>query len=228
LAEIQAGNHDDAQRIFESLAARRLAEFERHSTEARIETSRSDDELRKFVQLELQASKSAQDGLRFDKAVQILTEGLMKVPRDKFPIQWAELEFYLGNARQVLGIAGDPKRSLDVLEQAVLSYKVALEIRTEEALPKEWGATLNNLGSAYLRLGERLSGLEGQQQIAQAVQAHTRSLEVRTKGSVPEDWAATQHNLGADYEALGMRCVSTTMRHGAGEFKEYFPPRVAG
>jgi CHAT domain-containing protein/tetratricopeptide (TPR) repeat protein len=82
------------------------------------------------------------------------------------------------------------------LEQAIFYLQQALKVRTREALPIEWAATVNNLGNAYkdrIR-GERADNLE------QAILCFQQALEVRTQEALPIEWAATINDLGNAYK----------------------------
>ena len=59
--------------------------------------------------------------------------------------------------------------------------------------------TQNNLGLAYLRLGERQSGIEGTESLRAAVTAYQNALQVFTKESLPRAWAIAQNNLASAY-----------------------------
>jgi tetratricopeptide (TPR) repeat protein len=88
------------------------------------------------------------------------------------------------------------------LEQAVGTYKAALEERTRDRVPLQWAMTQNNLGTALRSLGERESGTA---RLEQAVAAYKAALEERTRDRVPLDWAMTQNNLGIALQRLGER-----------------------
>ncbi len=44
------------------------------------------------------------------------------------------------------------------LEEAIATFREALEQRARDQVPLEWAAAQNNLGNALLKLGERESG----------------------------------------------------------------------
>jgi tetratricopeptide (TPR) repeat protein len=77
-----------------------------------------------------------------------------------------------------------------------------VEERTRERVPLDWAATQLNLGTAFLRLGERESGTA---RLKEAVAAFREALKEQTRERAPLQWAMTQHNLGAALESLGER-----------------------
>ena len=103
----------------------------------------------------------------------------------------------LGLALRVLGEReGDPGR----LEEAVVTYRAALEELTRECVPLDWAEIQNNLGVALELLGRRKGDPE---RLEEAVAAYCAALEEYTQDRVPLDWAATQNNLGLALEFLG-------------------------
>ena len=111
----------------------------------------------------------------------------------------AALHVALGNALQTLG---DRESGTERLEQAVVTYRTALEEYTRERAPLDWAMTQNNLGNALQTLGGRESGTE---RLEQAVVAYRAALEEYTRERAPLQWAATQNNLGAALQTLGGR-----------------------
>src|ERR1022692_879996 len=91
------------------------------------------------------------------------------------------------------------------LHAAVTAFQNALQVRTRESLPMDWGLTQNDLGTAYRSLGERLSGSEGVEYLRAAVTAFQSAFQAYTKESFPPAWAGTQNNLGVAYRDLGER-----------------------
>ncbi|WP_199270422.1 tetratricopeptide repeat protein [Stappia indica] len=105
----------------------------------------------------------------------------------------------LGLARAELGTreAGTAR-----LEQAVETYRLALEERTRERVPLDWAMMQNNLGNALQTLGTREAGTT---RLEQAVETFRLALEERARERVPLDWATTQNNLGNALRNLGAR-----------------------
>lgn len=112
----------------------------------------------------------------------------------------------VGTALNDLGCAlinlGGRRGGTDCLEASVKAFESALEQRTRERAPVNWGATQHNLGSALAVLGERQSGTA---RLEDAVEALILALEERTRKRAPLDWADTQNNLGNALRCLGAR-----------------------
>ena len=90
-------------------------------------------------------------------------------------------------------------------EQALASYKQALQYTSEEQSPQLWAATLNDIGSAHQELGSLGEAVEHPAHLAAAVQAYRQALLVRTLEQLPQAWAVTQNNLGNALQQQGMR-----------------------
>jgi hypothetical protein len=61
------------------------------------------------------------------------------------------------------------------LEEALATYRAALEERTRDRVPLDWARTQNNLGHALEALGERESGTA---RLEEAVATYRAALEV--------------------------------------------------
>ena len=96
------------------------------------------------------------------------------------------------------GQAGDNA----ALQEAVATYRLALQEWTRERVPLDWAGTQNDLGNALWTLGERESGTA---RLEQAVAAYQAALQEWTRERVPLDWAGTQNNLGIALWTLGER-----------------------
>ncbi len=105
----------------------------------------------------------------------------------------------LGNALWTLG---ERESGTARLEEAVASYRAALEEWTRERVPLDWALTQNNLGNALGTLGERESGTA---RLEEAVAAYRAALDEMTRERVPLGWAMTQNNLGNALQMLGER-----------------------
>jgi tetratricopeptide (TPR) repeat protein len=151
-------------------------------------------------------------------------------------------------SRHALERLGSGRAGRASWEEAVATYRAALEEYTPERVPLDWrrcrtisamrlqrsgarerdgeahGATMqNNLGNAF-RLGERESGTG---KLTEAVAAYRAALEERTRDRVPLDWATTQNNLGT-LRTLGERESGTARLEEAvaacrEALKEYTP-----
>jgi len=82
------------------------------------------------------------------------------------------------------------------------------------AVPLDWAATQNNLGTALLALGEREADVV---RLEEAVAAHRAAAEELTRERFPLRWATTQHNLGLALLSLGGRESGTTRLEAAVE-----------
>ena len=56
----------------------------------------------------------------------------------------------LGTALGDLGELGEATQSIASLRAAPTGYENALQVWTKESLPRDWAATQNNLGAAYV------------------------------------------------------------------------------
>jgi tetratricopeptide (TPR) repeat protein len=115
-----------------------------------------------------------------------------------------------GNLHHALGMTlsgiGEQTGDNSVLENAIASYRAALEERSRERVPLEWAMTQNYLGNTLKTLGERESGTA---RLEEATTAYRAALEERSRERVPLDWAVTQNNLGNALERLGERESAT-------------------
>ncbi|UIE38912.1 tetratricopeptide repeat protein [Leptodesmis sichuanensis] len=108
-----------------------------------------------------------------------------------FPEEWGKTQYNLGIA-YANRIRGE---KADNLEQAILCFQDALQVRNYELYPKQWADTQHNLGLAYCSRirGNRLKNLEV------AIESFHQALYVYTKETCPFDWAETQRDLGTAY-----------------------------
>lgn len=81
------------------------------------------------------------------------------------------------------------------IELGLRAYQAALLACKHSHSQKQWAATQNNIGNAYLNRirGDRAENLD------QAIFAYELALQVRTPYAFPRDWAGTQSNLGTAY-----------------------------
>ncbi|MBB3898391.1 tetratricopeptide repeat protein [Roseococcus suduntuyensis] len=111
-----------------------------------------------------------------------------------------------GVANNLFGIAlhtlGARESGTARVEEAVATYRAALEEYRRERVPLDWALTQNNLGMALHTLGTREIGTV---RLEQAVAANRAALEERTRERGPLEWAQTQNNLGNALKALGDR-----------------------
>jgi hypothetical protein len=84
----------------------------------------------------------------------------------------------------------------------VAAYRLALEVRTREALPQDWAMTQMNLGNALAEQGTRTEGEAGRKLLAEAVAAYRASLEVFTEKDFPWHHRTCNYNLERARRAL--------------------------
>ncbi|MCP6763241.1 MAG: CHAT domain-containing protein [Fischerella sp. CENA71] len=89
------------------------------------------------------------------------------------------------------------------MEIAITGYEIVLTVFTQQASPKEWAMTQNNLAYAYVerRLGKHSENIE------QVINCFQEALKVYTSDTDPQQWAVTQNILSAFYldRKLGKR-----------------------
>ena len=79
------------------------------------------------------------------RRVQLCQTALIQIERAQNPILWAALQGELGNS-----LAQNPQGDrAENLEQAISSYKQALQVETQQVMPVEWAATTMNLALTY-------------------------------------------------------------------------------
>jgi tetratricopeptide (TPR) repeat protein len=82
------------------------------------------------------------------------------------------------------------------LQQAVDTFRSALQVRTREQLPQDWATTQTNLGIVLHDLADRSEGAQATLYLQQAVDAFRSALQIYTREQLPQGWAAIQNNLG--------------------------------
>jgi len=115
----------------------------------------------------------------------------------------AESAFYRGYIfDEKANFSSDPVK---LYKKAADEYNRALEAWKRETLPQAWAMTQNNLGNAYVNLGERVGGSGGVGYLKKAVAAYNEALKEYKRETLPQYWAGTQNNLGGAYQDLGQR-----------------------
>ncbi len=111
-----------------------------------------------------------------------------------------------GVALNRLGIClarlGERESGTTRLDEAVESFRSALQEHSRERVPRSWAGTQNNLGLALAKLGERQNGTA---RLDEAVHAFRAALHEVTREREPLDWAVIQNNLGLALTKLGER-----------------------
>jgi tetratricopeptide (TPR) repeat protein len=115
----------------------------------------------------------------------------------------------LGNA---LAELGDRESGVESIEEAIDTYRSAIECTPRERAPKEWAGLQNDLAEALRRLGVRTGDATT---LAAAVQACEAALEERQRTEAPLEWAQTQHVLGTTRRSLGAREPGNATLHAA-------------
>jgi CHAT domain-containing protein/tetratricopeptide (TPR) repeat protein len=85
--------------------------------------------------------------------------------------------------------AADIPPAPDLTERKIEASEAILRIFNQEAFPRDWAATQNNLGAAHERAGN----------LDKAIAAFGAALTVFTREALPHEWALTQNNLGIVY-----------------------------
>jgi len=116
-----------------------------------------------------------------------------------FPEQWAATKHNLANAYNIR-IRGE---RVENVEQAIIYYENALEVRTREKLPQEWAETQHSLGATYRN---RIKGDQAEN-LELSLDYYRNALDVYTPDADTTDadtrrWANTQTNLANTYRDL--------------------------
>lgn len=107
---------------------------------------------------------------------------------------------------QAVQTLGEGESSAADLEQAVATYRTAVQEHTREREPFEWGMNQYGLGTALARLGEQESGTA---HLEEAVAAYRSALQEVTRERAPRHWTMTQAGLGYALGILGERETGT-------------------
>jgi len=139
----------------------------------------------------------------FQQSIELFQGMQMMTDREEDPVRLSAIHHNIGD---VMGFIGQRSGSIHFLEQATLSYEQALEIRTEDAMPREWAYTTYNLGVVMQSLGhlEDDAGL-----LKQGLGMFKQAINLIPREEVPEDWASAMCGIGTLLYLLG------THRRGA-------------
>lgn len=146
------------------------------------------------------ALRGSQEGLHFELEVAIhLSHILLElvVPRDLVSLLWAESQVGLGDALLDLGLM---ESGTARLEEAAVSYRLALEELTEESLVPLRMVARNHLGYALSNIGERRSDPAP---VEEAITFFRLVLEEISRPHGPHPWAVVQNRLGHALTLLG-------------------------
>lgn len=103
------------------------------------------------------------------------------------------------NIGMLLMTLGESSESLGQLKEAVDSFNLALQHRSETGSPLPWATTQKALGKALALLSRDEDG----PLMEQAMCAYENALRVFSTDSFPEMWGQTQEDLGNVLETLG-------------------------
>jgi hypothetical protein len=115
------------------------------------------------------------------------------------PMGMASSERNLGDALDQAGIRIGGDEAVALLERAAQAFQSALNVYTRAAAPKQWAATMDDLGNVLHEQAKRA----GNRSIAlyeQSARYYREALNVYTQADTPSQWAHTQEGLSA---ALG-------------------------
>ena len=157
---------------------------------------------------------------RLEEAVTAYRDALKECTRERVPLQWAATQNNLGLALSRLGLAlsrlGARESGTARLEEAVTTYRAALEEGTRERVPLDWAMTQNNLGTALAKLGEQESGTARRTaRLEEAVTAYRAALEEMTHERVPLQWAMSTGNQGIALMLIAERLGDVTKARSA-------------
>jgi tetratricopeptide (TPR) repeat protein len=154
----------------------------------------------------LDGPKASED---LQKAISAYEEALKFRTAAEHPEDYAETKNSLGRA--LISLAqleegdGEGETETEVrealLDEAIRSFKAALEVRTADAHPEERAETQTLLGQALVLESEpQVSGSEirwsDREGLKMAIEAYEEALAVRTRESHPREYAETKNLLG--------------------------------
>ncbi|HEX6374587.1 MAG TPA: tetratricopeptide repeat protein [Allosphingosinicella sp.] len=121
------------------------------------------------------------------------------VPREKYPVEWADTMNDLGFALHNLGHMLD---SRSTLEDSLTAYREAIKVYEEVRQPGKVADTLINVANSQFRIAEldgRPNGIE------EAVRTYRLAQRTITRARAPLAWAVIQGNIGVALTALAKR-----------------------
>ena len=144
-------------------------------------------------------------GTGLEKAALLIKEVLSQDLRTQDEILWAAGQNNLAVALKNQGIRTEGVKGSNLLAQAVVAYRAALEVRTHDRHPLDWAKTQNNLGLVLRHQGTRDDQAAGAELLAESVAAFRSALVVHSRTEHPEEWAQTITNLGNALKDEGIR-----------------------
>ncbi|MGD8615702.1 MAG: tetratricopeptide repeat protein [Gammaproteobacteria bacterium] len=145
------------------------------------------------------------DNEALGEAVDLYEERVLPLaPRHERPDDWSATQHRLGNA---LGILGQRRRGIRLLERSVAAFENALRERSPDHSPLDWAATWHDLGNALGILAQRQGDTD---MLERAVSAFESALQAGTRQQTPHDWAMTQYHLGTALLTLGQLTRDTS------------------
>jgi tetratricopeptide (TPR) repeat protein len=109
-------------------------------------------------------------------AIDCYQQALQVRTRSALPQDWALTQNNLGTAYQNRILGDSPEERLrqraENLELAIDCFQQALQVRTQQALPRDWANTQNNLGEAYI-LRLQLFGIQDRHSTIELLQSLT-------------------------------------------------------
>jgi hypothetical protein len=108
---------------------------------------------------------------------------------------WAGTQSNLDAALRDPAARTEGQKGAELLAQAVVACRSALEVYTREQLPQDWAETQNNLGAALRDQAARTEGQKGAELLAQAVAACRSALEVFSAEAFPFFHEKTEKRL---------------------------------
>jgi tetratricopeptide (TPR) repeat protein len=117
------------------------------------------------------------------------TYGLLSrfYPQRNDPDEWVNIQRSFAEVLQVLAERGDQPATR--LEQAIHSYRAALEKLTRERSPSDWAATIRDLGVAQMKLGGLRANVDD---LKSALSSFHSALTVYASDTKAAEWVSTQ------------------------------------
>jgi tetratricopeptide (TPR) repeat protein len=136
--------------------------------------------------------------LHYRDAAQRFAEAATKVPPGYEEERWR----YLNKEADAFLKQGFEFGDNGAVLRAIERYRALVELRPQNAFPRDWARAHIGLGDALLVLGQRELG---KGRLEEAVAAYREALQENTRRGAPFDWALTQNELGFALLRLGQR-----------------------